>query len=112
MDFITAVKTVFSKYADFTGRAQRSEFWWWTLFNIVVSLVLSAVLGQTLSSIWSLVVMIPSLAVGARRLHDIGKSGWWQLLALIPLIGIIVLIWWFATKGDEGNNAHGANPLR
>lgn len=66
---------------------------------------------QPLSAIWSLVVLLPSLAVGVRRLHDTGRSGWWLLIWLIPLIGWIILIWWFASRGDEGPNEYGDDPL-
>ncbi|MCC5971360.1 MAG: DUF805 domain-containing protein [Pararhodobacter sp.] len=111
MDLMTAVKTCFSKYADFNGRAQRSELWWFVLFNFIVSLLLTAVLGEWLGSVYSLAVFLPSIAVGARRLHDIGRSGWWQLIALIPVIGLIVLIYWFVQPGRPGTNEHGPNPL-
>ena len=111
MDFMTAVKTCFGKYVDFNGRAQRSELWWFVLFNFVVSILLSAVLGEMLGSLYSLAVFLPSIAVAARRLHDIGRSGWWQLIGLIPLIGLIVLIYWFVQPGQPGSNEHGPNPV-
>lgn len=125
MDFATAVRTCFSKYATFTGRARRAEFWWFALFNFLANFVLniidSVVFGfghgmmgggaQPLSGLYSLAVLLPSLAVGARRLHDTGRSGWWQLLVFIPLIGIIVLIWWYATAGDDGPNDYGPDPI-
>ena len=115
-DFAGSVKAVFSKFATFTGRARRPEFWWFSLFsfvsNIAISFVEFVALGywgeySFISTLYSFALLIPSLAVGARRLHDIGKSGWWQLIALIPLIGWIILIIWFAKKGDEGANAYG-----
>jgi uncharacterized membrane protein YhaH (DUF805 family) len=111
-----AVRTCFNKYASFRGRARRPEFWYFALFNFIAQLVLSVVdimlLGagsdfSPLSSIYSLAVFIPALAVGARRLHDIGRSGWWQLIMLIPLIGIIVLIVWWASRGNDGVNKYG-----
>jgi uncharacterized membrane protein YhaH (DUF805 family) len=121
MDIQTAVRTVFSKYATFSGRARRAELWWFVLFNIIVSVVLgvldSALFGfgegqaQVLGPIWSLAVLLPSLAVGARRPHDIGRSGWWQLISLIPIIGLLVLIWWYAQPGEPGTNQYGENPL-
>ena len=111
---------VLKKYATFDGRAHRTEFWMFVLVSFIVSLVLNivdAIIGTggdlgggVLAGIYGLVVLIPSLAVGARRLHDIGKSGWWQLLALIPIVGVIILIVWFATKGHESENQHGPNP--
>ena len=111
--------SVLKKYATFTGRAQRSEYWYFILFSMIVSIILTIldVIFGTLSptgtglfsGIYSLAVFIPALAVGARRLHDIGKSGWWQLIAIIPLIGIILLIVWFATDSKE-DNQYGTNP--
>lgn len=110
---------VLKKYTVFDGRAHRTEFWMFTLVNIIVSVVLSIVdavigtggdYGGLLSGVYGLAVLIPSLAVGARRLHDTGRSGWWQLIALIPIVGGIILIVWFATKGKEGANEHGPNP--
>lgn len=95
MNFQESIKTCFSKYTDFEGRAKRPEFWWFVLFTLIASLILG-VISDALSGIFSLLVLLPSLAVGARRLHDIGKSGWWQLLWLIPVIGWIVLIYWCA----------------
>lgn len=109
MDFVTAIKTVFGKYVVFEGRALRSEFWYFQLFTLIVNLVLSAILSP-LSAAFGLAVLLPSLAVGARRLHDIGRSGWWQLLWLVPIIGAIVLIIWWATKG-EGDNRFGPAPV-
>lgn len=112
MDFQTAVKTCFQKYVDFEGRAQRSEYWWFVLFNWLVSLVISIFLqSEAISSIYSLAVLIPSLAVGARRLHDTDRTGWWQLLAFIPILGWIILIIWYATPGKAEDNQYGSNPL-
>lgn len=121
MDFMTSVKTCFNKYANFKGRARRAELWWFFLFITIVSLVLTAidmlVLSGTaseiglLSTIFSFAILIPSFAVGARRLHDINKSGWWQILGLIPLLGWAIMIYWFATEGNAGDNDFGADPL-
>lgn len=113
--FQDSVRTVFSKYATFQGRARRPEFWWFALFNFIANFAASIVdltlFGANdfspLSTLFSLAVLIPSLAVGARRLHDIGRSGWWQLLGLIPIIGWIILIIWFVKKGDEHPNEYG-----
>jgi uncharacterized membrane protein YhaH (DUF805 family) len=115
MDFTTSVKTCFSKYANFNGRAIRSEFWWFVLFCIVVGMVLGAldamIFGYGAIGIFALIfqlgTIVPSLSVGARRLHDIGKSGWWQLLILIPIIGWIILIYWFAQNTHENENQFG-----
>ncbi|NPA68753.1 MAG: DUF805 domain-containing protein [Chlorobi bacterium] len=101
-------------YFDFTGRARRQEFWMFILFSVIVSIVLSIIdniLGiQILSTIYSFAVLLPSLSIGARRLHDVGKSGWWQLIALIPFIGIIVLIVFWVMDGTPGENKWGPNP--
>lgn len=122
MDLMTAVKTCFGKYATFSGRARRSEYWWFVLFNVLVNFALGIVDGvlfgfhgdaapQVLSGLYALVILLPSLAVAVRRLHDLGRSGWWLLIWLIPLIGWIILIWWFATKGEDGPNGYGPDPL-
>jgi uncharacterized membrane protein YhaH (DUF805 family) len=121
MSFQDAIRTCLTqKYADFNGRARRSEFWYFVLFGIIVSIVagiIDGILGtrNTLGSVGlvggiaSLALLVPNLAVGARRLHDTDRSGWLQLLALIPLVGIIVLIVWWV--GDsKGDNKHGPNP--
>ena len=91
MTFAESVRTCFSNYADFNGVASRSEFWWFILFVFVVAVALNFV-SPTLANVVSLGLLLPQLAVGARRLHDTGKSGWWQLLLLLPVIGLIVLI--------------------
>lgn len=118
MDFTAAVKTCFSKYAIFAGRARRSEYWWWILFTVLLSVavtLLGALLPISGSSvvlkfIMNVALFLPSLAVGIRRLHDIGKSGWWILLFVIPVIGVIILLIWFCRDSDAGENAYGARP--
>jgi uncharacterized membrane protein YhaH (DUF805 family) len=100
MTFGQSISTVFSKYAQFGGTASRSEYWWWTLFSVLVSVGLgvidSAISGQSdfslLSTLWSLAVLLPSLAVGVRRLRDAGYSWGYLFLALIPIVGGIILI--------------------
>ncbi|WP_345868216.1 DUF805 domain-containing protein [Shewanella algae] len=108
--FIGAIK----KYADFTGRACRTEYWMFTLFYIIFSLVVSAIdyaLGTTvLGLIYSLGLLLPSIAVAARRLHDTDRSGWWQLLAFIPIIGWIVLLVFYCQDSEVGDNRFGSNP--
>ncbi|MDF1608745.1 DUF805 domain-containing protein [Hoeflea sp. YIM 152468] len=117
MDFQTAVRTCFQKYATVEGRARRSEYWWFFLFAFVANVILSLIDGvlfgnaQVLSGIFGLAILLPSIAVGARRLHDTDRSAWWLLLILIPLIGFLVLLWWFVHKGTDGANQYGPDPL-
>ena len=93
MTFGESISRCFGRYADFNGRAAKPEFWWWMLFIFLASLA-TRMANPLLSSLFSLATLLPSLAVTARRLHDIGRSGWWQLVALIPLVGWIVLLYW------------------
>lgn len=102
MTFGESIKTCFSKYVDFNGRATRSEFWWWALFVILASAAIGIV-SEVASGVFSLAVLLPYLAVGARRLHDTDRSGWLQLIGLIPLIGWILLIVWYVQEGKEPN---------
>ena len=112
---------VLKKYAQFSGRSRRKEYWFFVLFNIIISVLLTIVDGfigtfdvdsgwGMLSGIYSLAVFIPSLAVGFRRLHDTGRSAWWLLLFLIPIIGTIVIIVFLALDSEEGENQYGASP--
>lgn len=119
MSFADAVRTVLLKYAAFTGRAGRSEFWYFTLFYVLVSVVTTIVdlvldtgdvYGGWVSTPVALALLIPSLAVAARRLHDSGRSGWLQLISLIPIIGIIVLIVFWCQDSAAGENKHGPSP--
>ena len=102
------------KYVEFSGRARRKEFWMFVLFNIIASFVAGAidrVLGtMMIGSLYSLAVLLPGLAVGARRLHDTDRSGWWLLIGLIPVVGIIVLIVFGCLDSTPGENRFGANP--
>jgi uncharacterized membrane protein YhaH (DUF805 family) len=93
MTFGESIQVCFKKYADFTGCASRSEFWWWALFVLICSMALGAV-SNKLSGLFAIGTLLPYLAVGARRLHDTDKSGWLQLVGLIPLIGWIIVIYW------------------
>ncbi len=112
---------VLRQYADFSGRARRKEYWMFLLFNIIISFVLGAIDGfigtysaqfglGLFGGLYSLVILIPSLAVTVRRLHDTGRSGWTILLGLIPIVGAIILIVMLATEGKPGPNKYGANP--
>lgn len=122
MSFTDAIKKVFNNYANFSGRARRSEYWYWTLFNILVSAFLGSTSGiisavavggvpeyvsTGLSGVWAIATLIPSLAVCVRRLHDIGKSGWSYLVALIPLVGWIIVVVWFLKDSQKGANQYG-----
>lgn len=101
-------------YVDFEGRVSRKAYWMFVLCYIIVAVVVGIVGGilgtEFLSGLLSLALLLPSLGMGVRRLHDINKSGWWLLISLIPLIGSIVLIIFAAQKGDAGENKYGPNP--
>ena len=112
---------VLKKYAEFNDRARRQEYWFFTLFNVIVSIVLALMDGAMgslsasagvglLSGIYALAVFIPSLAVLVRRLHDTGRTGWWVLLCFIPLIGVIVILVFLVLDSDPGANEYGPNP--
>ena len=114
---------VLKKYAVFAGRAQRREFWCFGLVACIVALALLAIDIATdtydrevrlglLSGIFVLAILLPSIAVGVRRLHDMGKSGWWWLISLIPFIGSIVLLIMCAQSGESGSNQYGPDPRR
>lgn len=113
---------VLKKYAVFSGRAPRKEYWMFVLINMIVSLLITlpavGILMATqidltfLANIYSLAVLCPGIAVGVRRLHDTNRSGWWMLLALIPFIGAIVLLVFLATAGTSGSNQFGEDPYR
>ncbi len=133
MGFVDAVKSGFGKYVTFSGRAARSEYWWWVLFVVILSIIGFAIdgiinpasvttemgdgtvgvssTGGPVSMIISLAMLLPGLAVSVRRLHDIDKSGWWILIGLVPLVGFILLIVWYCTKGTMGSNRFGEDPL-
>ena len=107
---------VLNKYAEFDGRAHRTEYWMFVLFNVLISIGLGLVGGlighglQFLSSLYALAVLVPGIAVAIRRLHDIGKSGWWLLVAFVPLIGAIILLVYFVQDSQPENNQYGPNP--
>jgi uncharacterized membrane protein YhaH (DUF805 family) len=109
---------VLKKFTDFTSRASRSEYWYFILFNIVISILcrlLDSAIGnetEIIGFIYSLAVILPSIAVTTRRLHDTGRSGWWQLIGLIPIIGWIVLFVWVVTDSNPEVNLYGENPKK
>jgi uncharacterized membrane protein YhaH (DUF805 family) len=119
MNFTEAISSGFQNYANFSGRAQRSAFWFWVLFCFLAGLVTAgidySIFGgesyMPINSLFTLATIIPNLSVAARRLHDIDRTGWWQLLHFVPLIGTIVLIVWWASRGTPGPNRFGPNPL-
>ena len=118
------IDTVRNRYVDFKGRAGRREFWYFTLFYLIIAVILgiidSLVFGSVsengtpsagvLGSIFSLALLLPSLGISIRRLHDIGKSGWWLLIGLVPLIGCIVLLIFYIKDSQPGTNQYGPNP--
>lgn len=115
MSFGEAIVSVLSKYAEFSGRARRSEYWYFVLFHALISAALTLVAYMVpalaiLGSIASLALFIPSLAVQVRRLHDIGKSGWYIFIVFIPLVGIILLLIWLCREGTPNNNQFGPSP--
>ena len=100
MDFVSAIKSCLGQYAGFSGRAVRSEFWWFFLFQVIV-MVIASFLGDVVSGIVSIALLLPAFAVGARRLHDIGRSGWWQLLTLTGIGVLLLIYWWVQPSGDD-----------
>lgn len=112
---------VWKQYAEFSGRARRKEYWMFTLIHslillgvylvgLVLSVFLIGIPLLVLGGLYALAAFIPSLAVNVRRLHDVGKSGWWLLLGFIPIVGGIILLIWHATEGDQAPNLYGPNP--
>ena len=104
MNFGQAISVCLSKYATFSGRASRPEFWWFFLFQILISIA-EGMLGDVIAGLVSLGLLLPALADGTRRLHDIGKSGWWQLI-MLTVIGLLVLIYWWVQPSEGGANDH------
>lgn len=121
MTFLDAIRSGFSNYVTFSGRATRPEFWWWVLFVLLVGAVTNVIdgaliapilgfgafeenAGQPLSVLVGLGLLLPSLAVSVRRLHDIGRSGWWVLIGLVPIIGTIILIYWYVQPSSTDAN--------
>ena len=111
MDFSQAITSGFENYTNFRGRAVRSEYWYWLLFNVLVSIgasIVDATIGTSLvSALVGLAVFLPGLAVTFRRLHDTDHSGWWILISLIPIIGFIVMLVFLTKAGDPEPNRYG-----
>jgi len=115
MNFTKSIEICFNKFANFEGRARKSEFWWFQLFYVIVLMlgtIIDYLLGYTELFYWIgyIICLLPGLAVGSRRLHDTGRSGWWQLLVL-TIIGVIVLIVWWVADGEKKKNKFG-NPIK
>jgi uncharacterized membrane protein YhaH (DUF805 family) len=122
MGFTDAIRSGIQRYTDFSTRSSRSEFWFWQLGIFIGYIALAIIIGilsfiglgfigGILYVIFALGIIIPSIAVAVRRLHDVSKSGWWVLISLIPVIGTIILIIWAVTAGHADENEWGANPL-
>lgn len=113
MSFTQAIQSGFQNYANFEGRSSRSAYWYWALFAFLLGLIPSMfdVLPLPLQTLLSLALLLPGLAVGARRLHDINKSGWNLLWGFIPLLGVIYLIYLFVQPSDAGSNQYGDGPM-
>jgi uncharacterized membrane protein YhaH (DUF805 family) len=124
MSFTQAISSGFSNYVGFSGRASRSEYWFFMLF-IYLSLFVVAFVGGLINGLtgmqsngaaiipglYALALILPHLTVTVRRLHDTDRTGWWILISLVPLIGVILLLVWFCTKGTDGPNSYGPDPL-
>ena len=108
-DYQQAILTCFKKFADFKGRARRREFWYFELFCVLMSLAFSFI-SEDAATITMIVTFIPNIAVSVRRLHDIGRSGWWMLIALVPIAGILLLLFWATQEGEPTTNAYGESP--
>ena len=112
MSFKESIVSCFKKYTCFSGRARRSEYWYFCLFTTLVSTLLSLILPDVpiIASLFSLATLLPSLAVAWRRMHDIGKSGAWNFIVLVPLVGAILLLVWCCKDSTPGDNKYGSNP--
>jgi uncharacterized membrane protein YhaH (DUF805 family) len=115
MGFGQAISTGFSNYVNFSDRAARSEYWYWILFYFIGAIVTGAIdaaIGMSITTgLFGLAMLLPNLAVSIRRLHDLDRTGWWILIGLIPIVGWIILLIWYCTKGTDGQNRFGPDPL-
>jgi uncharacterized membrane protein YhaH (DUF805 family) len=115
MGFWQAISSGFSNYVNFSARACRSEYWYWALFVVLADIatwIIDMAIGvQVTTSLFGLATFLPSLAVAIRRLHDLDRTGWWILLSLVPIVGWIILIIWYCTRGTPGANRFGPDRL-
>ena len=124
ISFTGAVRVGWKRYFDFGTRSSRAEYWWWVMFVVLADSLLGVIDALTgtydaqtqnglFSGLFGLFVLIPSFSLGARRLHDINRSGWWQLMWLgaFLIIPAIILIWWATRPGNEGINSYGSHPI-
>ena len=130
--FVDSVKFGFGRYVTLTTRSSRSEYWWWILFvlsaDVIVVVVSSLLFGPSIQQsdtgiarqiydggvfavIFHVVILVPTIAVSCRRLHDIDKSGWWLLLIFVPIFGSFILLYWFVQPGGDSHNRFGTDPL-
>lgn len=110
---IEYTRLALTRYAQFSGRSRRSEYWWFTLANVLLQalcIIVDVVVGTPLTLIVSIALFVPGMAVTVRRLHDTNRSGWWILIAFVPLVGAILLIVWLATEGERQPNLYGPDP--
>jgi uncharacterized membrane protein YhaH (DUF805 family) len=115
MGFGQAISAGFSNYVNFRDRASRSEYWFWILFivlaDIVTSLIDATLDIHFVTGVFGLVTIVPNISVAVRRLHDLDRTGWWLLIGFIPLVGWIILLIWYCTRGTAGPNRFGPDPL-
>ena len=114
--FIDAIKLAFKNYVNFNGRSRRSEYWWFVLFNIIIEIIIF-ILAKLITpnlifllSIYSLIIFLPGLGLAIRRLHDIGKSGWYIFIAFIPFVGVFILLYFFCLDSENQSNEYGESP--
>lgn len=115
MLFVDAIRSVLTQYAGFSGRARRSEYWWFYLFITIANIVFGCLSGVAEAAVFiglivSLALLLPTIAVSVRRLHDTNRSGWFMLLGLIPIVGGIILLIFFTQDSKPGPNRFGPNP--
>ena len=112
MSFVDAIQSGLTQYAVFRGRSSRSQFWWFMLFCVLAVSLAEALVGEGFSGLVTLALVLPTLAVTARRLHDIGRSGWWQLVVWIPVVGLFIALYWYVQPSEAMDNKWGAPPQR